>query len=590
MNNREDYLDDLLKAVNGSANEKEKAEKAREDRKAPPAEKPSRPAEKKAELSPDEEFLLNFEQELLDLDEDAFIREYEENLGVTHLEPAQREEPARDSGVDGLEDLMVDTMSDGVLSEDFLDMEVNNLDPEFEELFGQGSSPGGAAPDVGEGPTAPEPAEEDLTVPEFLEEGPVSNVYKADSVVGDVQAFQATDFSELDLEGIDFEMVGGDEAQEQQEEAPRNDGEELFDILAEMAGDGELAEIGDMLKAHDEEKFLFEDEMADLSAEGDMGEGMDELGFLDDLQTGGEEEGSGKKIKEKKKKEKKEKKEKSAKEPGDSSGGFWARLSLALFGADEDEEEEVAKPKRGGKKKQGGADDGMDENERLLMEMDEEQAGKKGKKKKEKKEKPPKEPKPKKEKKQKPPKPPKPPKEKKPKEKAAPIPKKPLILLVIFGLSIVALVILGGNLLGYSSGIQAAETSFQNGDYVGAYGEIEGLEIREADQKLYDRIRFSAYLQKQLNFYQVYWDAQMYPEALDALFQALNRYDTYLPEAAAAGADGEFAGMYLVIEQRLAENFSVTVDEAREAYGAQSRGDYTAKVKELLQRMAQPGE
>ena len=151
-------------------------------------------------------------------------------------------------------------------------------------------------------------------------------------------------------------------------------------------------------------------------------------------------------------------------------------------------------------------------------------------------------------------------------------------------MSVVVLVVLGGNLIGYSGGIKAAEDAYNRGDYVTAYREIEGMEIKKGDQKFYDRVRTTAYVQKQLDFEEVYWNAGMYPEALDALCQALNRYDAFFAEAQEAGSNGELEGMYTIIETRLTGDFSVSAEEGREIFALEDRKEYTRRLQELLQR------
>ena len=324
-------------------------------------------------------------------------------------------------------------------------------------------------------------------------------------------------FDDLDLDGVDFEVFGDTAPKEPAQSGEKDEDAELIDLLAGMSGDSDIAEITDMLKAHDSDQQMFGDEMTDLDFSGAPGK-----------------EKKKKPKKEKAKKEKPKKQPKEKKAGKDSSGGFKTKLARALFGDDDEDELEA-----------GGTIDGINaenisaENRSILKEMDQEQP-KKGKKKKEKK--PPKE---KKE------------KEKKPKEKWEPIPVKPLILTALLGVSVVVLVVLGSNLLGYSSAVQSAEDAYSRGEYLEAYRELEGMGVK----------------------------AGMYAEALDALIQALDRYDMYAADAAEAGASSEYEAMYTRVEQELFNNFSVMTEEARQIYASEDRKEYTVRLQELLRRI-----
>ncbi len=608
MTNREDYLDSLLMSV---SNTEEKEEAAAKD-----AERKSEKKEKDKPASPEDDFLKSFEDDFLGMDEDDFLREYEESFGededdfslddpeesyVDTLErPEENEvdtlEEPEESFVDTLEDMMVDTMPKeetmgrGSLDEDQAFDQLMNQDPlaDLTELLAAQTE--AAAPPKEDPLMASLFPDENIPGPDAFDmEIPGMDTFDAGMPMAPAAAEEKPKaaggnnagplFDDLDLDGVDFEVFGDTAPKEPAQSGEKDEDAELIDLLAGMSGDSDIAEITDMLKAHDSDQQMFGDEMTDLDFSGDEG---DELGFLDDLQSGAP--GKEKKKKPKKEKAKKEKPKKQPKEKKagkDSSGGFKTKLARALFGDDDEDELEA-----------GGTIDGINaenisaENRSILKEMDQEQP-KKGKKKKEKK--PPKEKK-EKEKKPKKEKPPKPPKEKKekekkPKEKWEPIPVKPLILTALLGVSVVVLVVLGSNLLGYSSAVQSAEDAYSRGEYLEAYRELEGMGVKAGDRKLYDRVRTVAYMQKQLDFYEIYWKAGMYAEALDALIQALDRYDMYAADAAEAGASSEYEAMYTRVEQELFNNFSVMTEEARQIYASEDRKEYTVRLQELLRRI-----
>lgn len=611
MTNREDYLDSLLMSVS-NVEEKEEDAPQVDEKSSRSRKRAARPAD------PEDDFLKSFEEEFLDIDEEDFLKEFEGSFGDPGEDFSM--EDAEEEFVDTMEDMMVDTMSkeeapappslnqeqkfDDLLDQDpladlteLLASQAETAAPQKEEplmssLFPDEEIPGPDAFDM-EIPGSdafdmeiPKSDALDLEMPgtdPFDMEIPGDSMFEAEmpQTAEEPKAPKEPEkgplFDDLDLDGVDFEVFGETASKEAGQSGGKDEDAELIDLLAGMSGDSDIAQITDMLKAHDSDQQMFGEEMADLDMSGGDG---DELGFLDDLQAGTPEKGKEKKKKQKKEKVKKEKTKKQPKEKKgekDSSGGFKAKLSRALFGDDDEELEE------------GGTIDGINaenisaENRSILMEMDQEQP-KKGKKEKKKKEKKEKKEKPKKEK------PPKPPKEKKekekkPKEKWEPIPVKPLIVTVLLGISMVVLVVMGSNLLGYSGAVQSAEESFARGEYLEAYRELEGMKVKAGDQKLYDRVRMVAYMQKQLEFYDVYWKAGMYAEALDALLQALDRYDMYAADAAEAGVANEYEAMYTRVEQELFNNFSMLAEEARQIYASADRKEYTAQLQEFLQRI-----
>lgn len=354
------------------------------------------------------------------------------------------------------------------------------------------------------------------------------------------------------------------------EAASAGEDAELLDILSALGGDDDLSDIGNMLKAHDEGALLLEDDGFDEIAE-ELGDGIEELGpgsgLNSDLDLGMEEKGASRKKKKASKKEEKQKEE-AKKE----NAGFLGKLASTLF--DEDNEDVVVP-------EEGELGSISEENMKVLKELDKNK--KKEQKEQKKKEKQAK----KAEKQKKQPKkvkPPKPPKEKKPKEKSKPLPKAPVILIYVMAASILVVIFLGSRLSGYSSGMSQAKASFDNGDYVTAYQQLAGMELKEKDQEFYDRTRMTAYLQKEWDSYEAYMGRSMYPEALDALICAVGKYDKYIGEASQVGADGELEEIRTKVEEALAAVFGLSMEEARAVYGQPDRVSYTTQLYELLLR------
>lgn len=531
MSNREDYLDSLLKSVTGPEETGRDAEaKGQRNQKGKAEAKRS-----VGPLSADDEFLASYDQELLDLDEDAFLKEFEEELAGKNTGMSGRETAASGRTSEDLDDLMVNTMDD----EDFADVE---YDRGLEEELLKGDGPKGNA--ASEDTFADGLFGEDVFMDSGFSDGADKEAADADDI--DAMLKAAMNFGD-----------GGSEA------APAKDplsGEdpELMDILSGMGGNDDLEDIGNMLKAHDEDS-LIEDDGFDQIA-GELSGQIEELGVTSGL---GLDPDFVKDMKEKKKNGKKKKKEKKP--------GVFSKLSSTLF---DEKEESVVVPEAN---ELGSV---SEENMSILKELDKKE--KKEKKKQEKLEK--KQAKLEKKAQAKQEKPPKPPKEKKPKQKSKPLPRKPVVLIYVMAASILLLIFLGSSLSGYRMGIDQAKASYDNGDYVTAYQSLMGMELKEKDEELYGRTRVTAYVQKEWNSYQAYLGLGMYPEALDALILAVGKYDKYIEKATQVGADGELESVRTQVEAALTDVFGVTAEEARTVYAQPDRGSYTQQLYELLGR------
>ncbi len=282
------------------------------------------------------------------------------------------------------------------------------------------------------------------------------------------------------------------------------------------------------------------------------------------------------------------KKKKAPKESGEKKG-FFQRLATALFGEDEEEELDGTIPEI------GDIDNISDENLDILKELDQGTQGEseKDRKKREKKEQKEqkkrekaekkaqkakeKQAKPKKEKK---------PKEPKVVEKTKPLPKVPVILITLVGVSLVLLINLFTNQVGYSTGVSEAKEYYEDGDYISAYDRLgRNSKVRAADEDLYHRARVTSYLQQQIVNYKAYQRYGLYVEALNSLVCGVGRYDINAAEAAEAGAEAEYQEMLAVLEDGLRENYNMGLEEARELYRIRDKEEYTYTVYDIIDNL-----
>ena len=410
---------------------------------------------------------------------------------------------------------------------------------------------------------------------------------------------------DTELDGIqsDFNMDPDDEdymvntmdQTDETEYEPGESGKNLMDMLSDMddnIGLDDDIELNDDIgldefdEMQEEEKrlneeFLEEDDLDAMAKE--LAMEIDELGLgsdeehqepLPDEPEEQESEEEGKKGKKGKKKKDKDK---------ENRPGFFKRFTMALFG------EEIVEA--GSIPELGDMENISDENLDILKELDgekdtdkekENEKAKKAQKKKEKAEK--------KEQKQKE-KQAKPKKEKKPKPpktvvKTKPLPKKPVFMIMLVGVSLVVLINLLSTQSGYVSSITAAEKYYAQGDYVSAYTVLpQKKDVKEVDLELYEKARVTAYLQQMIISYNMYQSREMHAEALSALIRGVGRYDKNARDAALAGSAVEYDKMLTKIKKALKNNYNMTLDEARELYSIREKEDYTYAVYDVIDEL-----
>ncbi len=350
----------------------------------------------------------------------------------------------------------------------------------------------------------------------------------------------------------DFSILSEDEGQpdmEAESEAADEGNDSILDLLNMMSEDEDLKDIGDLLKSDEDSYF-------DISDDELFGEPP---------------------VEDEEVQQEPEEKEKTQ--------GFFGKL----FG-----------------KKNAGADKTeSDENEQIIKEVEEEikqeevKAEKKGKKKKAKKKKnvkvkdgeegqeseegkeaqdgkKEKKQKKKKEKKV------KPPKEKEMVPKEPPLPKKPVILIMLMAASILALVLLSHNVIDYQFSISKADSSFINRNYEEAYENILGVNVKEDDKQLYNRIRVMMKLEAKYKMYLLHIEQNKYDEALNDLIMGVVKYDQYKKDAEELGINQAFDDELALIEEQLNVVFGVDADQARDWYNTLSALDYTEMVRNVV--------
>ena len=155
-------------------------------------------------------------------------------------------------------------------------------------------------------------------------------------------------------------------------------------------------------------------------------------------------------------------------------------------------------------------------------------------------------------------------------------------IIFIFFIMIAVLVIVGTNLCSYSIGIRNAERQFNKKEYTKAYNEIYGLDVKDEDLVLYDRITTVMYVQKQLNSYYNYYGMKDQPRALDSLLKGLSRYEKYIELAIELDVDSDLDSVRNKILEEIELVFGMSEQEAMSIIQSDSRAEYSQRVYEAV--------
>lgn len=155
------------------------------------------------------------------------------------------------------------------------------------------------------------------------------------------------------------------------------------------------------------------------------------------------------------------------------------------------------------------------------------------------------------------------------------------MVFVFFGL-VVILVLVSTNLFSYSLSVKNATNYFDRQRYTQAYNEVYGIDIKDEDIELYDKIMTVMFVNKQLDSYNNYYHMRKYPEALDSLLKGLERYDKYVELATMLEIKTD---LDYVRDQMLAELynvFSLSEEEAINILNNENQLEYSIAVYDAV--------
>lgn len=528
----EDYLDQLLNSMNREVTKEKGGGKPKEEKpeNAFVREMFGEPDSEEALMAKNEEdFLREFEEELLQGDIPDYMESFEQDFS-DFSSPGQKK---KDQEVAASIADMLDHMPQSSQA-DFFDENVSvDEDAEF----------------AGELPE--QPKKEKMTKEELMK----AMRPEEDENLGNLDT--AVDAFDEGLAGADGTGQGTDEP------LPVLDGGELDlsgmgdrDLMDMLSGNQSLSDLGDLLSGNADNASVDEGDPIGKFAEAEMAAQEKE-------QEKNNPKGADKEHKKKK------------------PGGFWAKISKVIFGDDEEEKVVI-----------GDVSDvdvaGLsEENQQILRELEVSGgvSGTDSGKKKDKKKKDKKASKPKKEPKAKAPKKPKKPKKPKEKDNTPPLPKGPVLAIIVMVASLFGLVLLVTSLLGYQAKISAAKADYDKEAYVEAYRNLQGLEIKSKDEEFYNKLATLAAVSEKYQSYLVFDNYGSKDLALDSLVCAYGRYDLNKQYAEEYGCEGELENIGGKILKALLKEYDMTGEEALELYKLKNRDDYTVQLRKKLQEL-----
>ena len=132
---------------------------------------------------------------------------------------------------------------------------------------------------------------------------------------------------------------------------------------------------------------------------------------------------------------------------------------------------------------------------------------------------------------------------------------------------------------------QQAKEKYEQGSYVEAYSKLQGLSIKERDEKLYHQLATLAAVSEKYQAYLVFDNYGSKIDALDALVCAYGRYDLNQKNAKEYGCEDQLEKIGGKIIKALLKDYDMTGDEALDIYQTRKRDDYTVKLHQKLKEL-----
>lgn len=141
-----------------------------------------------------------------------------------------------------------------------------------------------------------------------------------------------------------------------------------------------------------------------------------------------------------------------------------------------------------------------------------------------------------------------------------------LVVVLVFGgfIALAVFVIFGAINFNYSQVIKKATDYFERQRYRLAYEEVAGIEVKEEDEELRDRIYTVMYVERLYESYENNMTLERPDKALDSLLRGLEKYDEHYEEAVALGIAKDIKSVKEKIVNALWNTYGLSEAEAYE--------------------------
>ncbi len=162
------------------------------------------------------------------------------------------------------------------------------------------------------------------------------------------------------------------------------------------------------------------------------------------------------------------------------------------------------------------------------------------------------------------------------------------VVAIVFSLFAVlcVLVVFGSKIFSYSQAVKKAEDYFERQRYRLAYDEVSGVEIKEDDKTLRDKIYTIMYVERLYESYENNISIGHPDRALDALIRGLEKYDLHYQEAVSLNIVADIDSCKSKIVAALNETYGLSEEEAYEIISLDGQA-YSSKLMEISSKVKQ---
>lgn len=145
---------------------------------------------------------------------------------------------------------------------------------------------------------------------------------------------------------------------------------------------------------------------------------------------------------------------------------------------------------------------------------------------------------------------------------------------------------MASNNFNYAQAIEKAANYFSSQKYHKAYDEIKGVEVKEKDQDLKDRIYTVMYVERLYESYQSNLKLGRQEKALDSLLRGVDKYYEHYEEAEELGITSDIDYAFSQIQSTLANQYGITVERAIEI-NAMTNYEYVQVIEGYVKQQAE---